>query len=256
MTNLLLFLSLTIISIPGILSTIPLMQALYRQIPQQPSHKKLLSKKLFIVASMAQSIVLVMIFSICGVLLSPKVNLHAPIIVSIISHNDTFAILRSILIPTLVISIFGAAIFLVLYYFVFRPRLDKSTLTKMEELRQSGGIATRVLYGGIVEEILCRWGLMTLIVWIISLLCCLNSFAYWAGILISGILFGLGHLPSYLSYGCKKTPVFIVATLTLNLWGAIIFGWLYWQYGLESAIIAHMLFHLLWYPIEKFIPIN
>jgi hypothetical protein len=37
----------------------------------------------------------------------------------------------------------------------------------------------------------------------------------------------------------------------LNLWASLIFGWLFWQYGLLSAMLAHMLFHLVWYPFER-----
>jgi hypothetical protein len=36
----------------------------------------------------------------------------------------------------------------------------------------------------------------------------------------------------------------------LNLWASLIFGWLFWQVGLEAAMMAHMLFHLVWWPFD------
>jgi len=42
----------------------------------------------------------------------------------------------------------------------------------------------------------------------------------------------------------------IAAMISLNLWAALIFDWLFWQYGLLSAILAHMIFHLVWLPFD------
>jgi hypothetical protein len=38
--------------------------------------------------------------------------------------------------------------------------------------------------------------------------------------------------------------------ISLNLWASLIFGWLFWQYGLLAAMLAHMLFHLVWWPFD------
>ena len=106
---------------------------------------------------------------------------------------------------------------------------------------------------GIFEEVLTRWGLMSLFVWIGVLLA--NDptpTVMWIAIVISGILFGLGHLPSHLALGCKKTPAFFTAVISLNLWAALIFGWLFWHYGLVSAILAHMVFHIVWLPFDLY----
>ena len=72
----------------------------------------------------------------------------------------------------------------------------------------------------------------------------------WAAILLSGVLFGLGHAPGHIAAGCRPTPIFFAAILFLNLWAGTIFAWLYWHYGLEAAMIGHALFHLLWWPVD------
>jgi hypothetical protein len=38
--------------------------------------------------------------------------------------------------------------------------------------------------------------------------------------------------------------------IILNLWATLICGWLFWQYGLLAAMIAHMLYHLVWLPFD------
>ena len=73
----------------------------------------------------------------------------------------------------------------------------------------------------------------------------------WAAIVIAGVLFGLAHLPGARITGVKMSPVVIQTAVVLNLWGGIVFGWLFWRHGLLSAMIAHALFHLVWFPFEK-----
>ncbi len=59
----------------------------------------------------------------------------------------------------------GAVPFILAYYRLFRPRLDRPTVTCMEALRQGLGLKGRVLFGGICEEVLTRWGLMSGLAW-------------------------------------------------------------------------------------------
>jgi hypothetical protein len=146
----------------------------------------------------------------------------------------------------------GALVFLVAYYGYFRPRLDKDTVRATEHLRGAIGLWGRIFYGAIVEEILVRWGLMTLFLWILSLVADpLSPFIYWIAILLAGLFFSLGHIPGSLAAGAKKTPMFYAATIFLNGWVSLIYGWLFWQHGLLAAMMAHALLHLLWLPFEK-----
>ena len=149
---------------------------------------------------------------------------------------------------------FSATIPLVaLYYGVFRPRLDAETREHWDRLRNRLGIWGRLTYGGIAEEVIARWGLMSAFVWLGMLVAGAPTPAVvWIAILLSGVLFGLGHAPSYLAAGCHKSPAFFGAMIALNLWASLIFGWLFWQYGLLAAMLAHTLFHLVWWPFDLY----
>jgi len=52
------------------------------------------------------------------------------------------------------------------------------------------------------------------------------------------VLFGLGHLPATANI-LPLTPLVITRAVVLNGVGGVIFGWLYWKRGLESAMVAH-----------------
>ena len=64
------------------------------------------------------------------------------------------------------------------------------------------------------------------------------DFMLWFAIVLSAVLFGLGHLPVTASL-VALTPLIVTRAIVLNGIGGIAFGWLYWRKGLESAMIAH-----------------
>lgn len=250
---------LIVLCIPGILFLIPTTRIIYKSISERISaRKKIPSENGFIIISIIQTLVLVAIAAAFGIAVSYKTNLHAPFLEALASNQRVWGALQPQIIPSFIVGIGGAIIFLLVYYFIFRPLLDKKTVQCMENLRKSTGIWGCIFYGGIVEEVLCRWGLMAFFVWIGTLLfgSPVGSLIMWIAIIISGLLFGLGHLPGYLSFGCEKTSTFITSVIGLNLWASIIFGWLFWYYGLCAAIMAHTLFHIVWYPFDYYFTVE
>ena len=95
-------------------------------------------------------------------------------------------------------------------------------------------------YGGIVEELLLRLFLMTLLVWTVARLRGRTppDRVYWCAIIAAALLFGAGHLPAAAQiWGLE--PVVVLRTLLLNGIAGIAFGWLYWKRGIEMAMLAH-----------------
>ena len=96
-------------------------------------------------------------------------------------------------------------------------------------------------YGGITEEILLRFGLITLLVWLLVKITRAlepTPTLMWIAIVGAAVIFGLGHLPATAAL-IALTPIVVLRAIVLNGIGGIIFGWLYWKRGLEMAIIAH-----------------
>ncbi|MFL9823258.1 CPBP family intramembrane glutamic endopeptidase [Rhodoplanes sp. SY1] len=98
------------------------------------------------------------------------------------------------------------------------------------------------LYGGITEEVLLRLFVMTLLAWAIGRLfgrSARSAPVAVAAIVVSAVLFGVGHLPALAQSGALTTIV-IVRTIALNAMGGVVFGWLYWRRGLAAAMLAHL----------------
>ncbi len=98
-------------------------------------------------------------------------------------------------------------------------------------------------YGGIAEEVSMRLFLMTLLAWLLrevkrALKGKPSGLEIWLAILLSALLFGLGHLPMTRVL-TSLTPVVVARAVALNGIFGIVMGWLYWKQGLESAMIAH-----------------
>jgi len=96
-------------------------------------------------------------------------------------------------------------------------------------------------YGGINEEIYLRLFLMTLIIWLWSKIRkhpTLTRPQMWTTIITVSVVFGLGHLPMTAQF-MPISSVVVIRAIVLNGILGILYGWLYWRKGLESAMIAH-----------------
>ena len=191
---------------------------------------------------MINPLILLIAAVVVGTLLYQKVNLKVPIIENWVGISkvpvDYMGIIKSGAIGGII-----AGLVVVVIVLVFKPFM----LSEYEQLTQAlqPTLAARFLYGGITEEIYLRFGLMTLIVWISSkVLKGTKPAAYWIGIVLAAIIFAVGHFP--VVFNTIENPGTIILTYVLigNSVGGIIFGWLYWKKGLESAFVAHIMIHV------------
>jgi pimeloyl-ACP methyl ester carboxylesterase len=105
-------------------------------------------------------------------------------------------------------------------------------------------LPARLLYGGIVEELVLRGGLMTLLAWGAHRLLqrrgdVLRLPTVALAILVSNAAFALGHLPM-LTMNHVPSPHRAVGVIFIV---ALPWGWLYYRRGFEAAVVAHATFH-------------
>lgn len=189
------------------------------------------SKQVIIIVAMLQTAVMTGIATIVGSWASPKVGLNKPII-----YN------RKSIAAAVVIGLVSASLIVIPEKLVFAEVLGLEDKFEFSWLYFLGS----VLYGGIIEEILLRFGLMTLIIWIASKMTkSTNSNGiYIAGIIIAALLFAAGHLPATAQMlGLSQASV--IRTLFLNFLPGIGFGYLYWKHGLAYAMLGHISTHVI-----------
>ncbi|GIN62587.1 membrane protein [Robertmurraya siralis] len=209
-----------------------------------------LSKQTLFNIMVLQTIVIVILSVAAGIYFGGKVGLTDPFLESLSRGRfDLTNLVQQAGIGTAA-GIICALVWVVSYYSFIRPRIDTVSVLASEQARHQLGLAARITSGGIMEEIIFRWGLLSLTMWAILLLTPSHNIAFWISIITTGILFGLAHLPGNIEKGCIPSPFLIASMVLGNLWVSLICGYLFWQYGLIAAIIVHVLFHVIWYPWE------
>jgi hypothetical protein len=200
---------------------------------------------LIMAAGFAQSAFIVALAVWGGVALASPVGLHAPAFEAAALRRPIMAALKPQVLPGLVAGVPGG---LMLFAFL---RLLPAPIAALQD-QFTPPLYARILYGGITEEVLLRWGLMTVFTWLTWRFVQRQSGAVkvqvvWLAIGASALLFGAGHLPAahFLIGSLNRQVVFSV--VGLNAAFGLLFGWLYWRRGLESAMVAHAMTHLVSY---------
>lgn len=234
------------LSLPGTLIAIPRLIHLLL-----PDNSEVLKARISRIA-IGQTLLMVFLMSFAGAVLSLRTGLNAPVLEALLVGQPVLKALQNFILPVLLFTLGGLLVFFVLYYGIVGSILDEASLQKIRMIRAALRLDGCILYGGVVEEVLARWGLMNVIAFFSILFSGRNTpLVIWGSIFLSGLFFAFGQLPAYLAAGCLPSRRFIYAMILLSLWQAILFGWLFWQYGLLAAIIAHMLFHLGWAVYDK-----
>lgn len=209
------------------------------------SHQQV-SLTVAITASVVQSGALLLLAVWVGVALSKPLGLGAPAIEAALSGSGAWPALKHQFLPAAIGGIVSGGVLLV------AQRMTPAELLAVGHTMELPLVA-KVLYGGVVEEVLMRWGLMTALIWLpwrfVQKKTDLPRVSYVIGaILVAAVLFGAGHLPAAaVVMGGSLTAPIVTYIMIGNSVPGIMFGCLYWRYGIEAAIMAHALAHIVFF---------
>ena len=191
--------------------------------------------------SIVQNIILFALATFFGLLLSKPIGMGSPILQRLLERKNQAKELKALLLPSICLGLL-AGILIVLLDIIF-----KRFIPELSSVEVSSPAVWKAFlasfYGGIAEEVLLRLFLLSLFVWITFKIKKNKDgnptvFGVWLSIFFAAIVFGLGHLPAT-SQIMPLSGIVIIRAVVLNGIGGIIFGWLYWKKGLESAMISH-----------------
>ena len=138
-------LSVLLIDLSAVLANLPAATGL--EMPFHPLVVKLLS--------VGQTAILLSIAIFIGIKLARHVGLSAPAAEALAKGNSFISALKPQLLPG-VIAGFIAGVAILSSWLMFRPILPPVFVTRAERLNSSMPLLTRLLYGGITEELLLR----------------------------------------------------------------------------------------------------
>ncbi|GAB6862841.1 CPBP family intramembrane glutamic endopeptidase [Haloplanus litoreus] len=212
-----------------------------------------LSLPLFAVSAGVNSLLLLAVACLIGTYTAPRVELPSYLIDWARTGDDVWRRLRPEIRLAVGLGVIGGLLILLLDVALapfIAQNLPQSAIgaTDATVVSVLAYAPVRFLYGGITEELLLRYGLMSALTFIGWVLTGRRSDGpgsgvMWVAIVISAVLFGIGHLPA-LAQSVGLTPALVARTILLNAIAGVLFGWLYWQRSLEAAMVAHAAFHV------------
>ncbi len=249
-----LFIFFCLVSIPASLAILPYSLALSANTGMLPDSSSPEAMRLFfyalmIVSSLLQAVLYWPLTGI-GILAAQSLGMGAPIFSALLYRRPIRINVRKALLIGALIGVAGGIVLMGLSEWIFSPWMEPDlantpfaeappTFTPWQGLLASFG-------AGFNEELLLRLFLLSGIAWLGQKLLrrpagMPGTPLLWIANLLSALLFGALHLPNATLIGMPLTAATITSILAMNGLLGLAFGWLYWKYGLESAMLAHFL---------------
>lgn len=173
-----------------------------------------------------------LILGALGILLAKKVGLW----------RDEIVFAGKPLLFTAVVAVIGGLCLILpdlLFFGNYAQAIRDSYLTKPTVAY----MIASVTYGGVIEEVMLRLFMMSLIAFVLHVLFEKGKQETSVKVLIaanilSALLFAAGHLPATL-LTIGASPMILFRCFLLNGGFGLLFGWLYRKYGLQYAMLAH-----------------
>ncbi len=222
--------AISAMGILGAISMAPVIPGLIRRV--MPADKPMrISMPAIVALALLQTSLLVVLSAWIGARLGTALQLRSALFDAVAGGRPIGSAFAGLAVPGIILgAVGGLAAF----------SLSKTFVSFLRAMP----LATRLLYGGLTEEVIMRWGLMTAIVWLLSRGIVGASTdrmgaVVFAGILATNAIFAAAHIPVLRATNTSRPrEVALIIFLVSIPW-----GWLFWQYGIESAMIAHMTFH-------------
>ena len=161
--------------------------------------------------------------------------------------NNCKSLTRKPLMVTLIIGLIGGAAMILSDLFFF-GKYCSAILESYSVKPSIPYIIASVTYGAVIEEVMLRLFLMTLVAFVLFRIFERNkdkpsTAIFVVANIISATLFAAGHLPMT-NILLGLTPMIVFRCFLLNGGLGLLFGYLYRKYGLRYSMIAHGSCHI------------
>lgn len=174
-----------------------------------------------------------------GSWLAPRVGLDAPLVRAVLAGRGVRLALHHMWLPGVSGGVLGAAWIVTLAQFTVDGMVPGDPLQNLP-------LWAKLLYSGVSTELLVHWGGMTMLLFALWRLVqprggVPHRWLVWLVIVLMAVVLALAHLPHAMALSEGLTPHMWTFVLIGNgVWG-LLTGYIYWRYGMEAAIVAHVL---------------
>ena len=178
-----------------------------------------------------------------GVILGTQVGLGTPLLTAAMQGRTPWRGIRFLSLPGVAGGIIGAA------WLVTLAMLWPESLSVIDPVYNLPWLS-KILYGGITAELLMRFGMQSLVMWLLWKVSGdgkkLPGWKLgWMAVILTAMLDAAipVYFASVLAHGMAITALVPLAVCEMAY--GLLAGVLFWRYGLESAMLAHVLTYLL-----------
>ena len=178
-----------------------------------------------------------------GVMLGSKVGLGTPLFTAAVQGRTPWRGIRFLSLPGVAGGVMGAA------WLVTLAMLWPESLSVIDPVYNLPWLP-KILYGGITGELLMRFGTLSLVMWLLW-----KAFGNgrnlpgwklgWAAVILAAVIDAA--IPAYFAWTLVQSmpAVALLPVVMCEVIYGLLAGMLFWRYGLESAMLAHVLAYLL-----------
>jgi membrane protease YdiL (CAAX protease family) len=198
-----------------------------------------------------QTTILYGVLAAIGLFVAGRIGLGLPFLESWLAGKPDWKRLRTYVLPAILAGALAGVAILLLDKFVFSLPLEAEIKQLGLNIPEAPSLTPPAwqgflasFYGGITEEILLRLFVLSLLAWLGRFVSRTSEGrpglgALWVANILAAFLFGLGHLPATVAAGLPLDALVITRAVVLNGLAGIVFGWFYWTFGLEAAMLSH-----------------
>lgn len=200
------------------------------------------SAQILAIITMVQSVMYAVFCTVVGYILAEKTGLL-----------KSMKIEKKKLLVTIVAGLVCGVIFAADYWLFSEsiPQVAASYRTGVTFNNADTWISS-ILYGGIVEELMLRFFLMSLVAWIIWKLFFkkytkeeIPVKVFVIANILCAVVFAAGHLPATLITFGELTAIIVFRCFLMNGLFGVVFGELYRRSGIQYAMTGHMVTHII-----------
>jgi len=205
----------------------------------------------FIISTFVSNLIVLGLASLIGTFTARKTGLGMPFIEGWIGKSPVWQHLKNMVITALIVGMLLGASIIIVDVLIFTPFLEAATGYANVNLLNPDVHRAAPWHGllaavsaGITEEVLFRFFGVSLVAWLGGLVFKdadgrPKAFVMVFAIFLWAVIFGLAHLQTPALAGWTMSSAAIVRSMVINSVGGLVYGWMYWKKGLESAMLTH-----------------
>ena len=196
------------------------------------------SKEALVAVATMQSVVYAMVAWIVGYFLVDRLGLIKP-------FKFEINVLKKVVPAILVLGVLFAS-----DYFIFGSMIPE-VAQDYEKGNSLAYFIASLTYGGVIEEVLMRWFLMSLIAFVLVMIFArkkekadIPAWIFITANVAAAFMFAIGHLPATQMFFGKINGLILFRCFLLNGGFGLFFGRWYRKYGIQYAMLGHFGLHL------------